>query len=67
MLPWKYACLLSRYLATVAEYLLIPRTLPSNGFTCHNIKWLQTISIEFQEFFKTVPLNKSDQLVSSEK
>jgi hypothetical protein len=34
LLPWKYACFLSRYLATAIIYLLISLSLPSNGSTC---------------------------------
>jgi hypothetical protein len=36
LLPWKHACLESRYLATDIVYLLI-LWLPSNGSTCHNM------------------------------
>jgi hypothetical protein len=36
-LPWKDACLQSRYLVTAVVQLLISRQLPSNRSTCHNI------------------------------
>jgi hypothetical protein len=37
-LPWKHACLRSYCLATAAVYLVISRSLPNSGSTCHNIK-----------------------------
>jgi hypothetical protein len=37
LLPWKHACLLSRYLATDVVQLFISLSLPSNGSTCHNM------------------------------
>jgi hypothetical protein len=36
LLPWKHACLRSRYLATAVVYLLLSWSLPSNGSTCHS-------------------------------
>jgi hypothetical protein len=35
-LPWKHACLQSRYLATALVYLFIPRSLPSNESAYRN-------------------------------
>jgi hypothetical protein len=37
LLSWKYACLQRRCLTTAVVYLLIPRSLPSNGSKCHMI------------------------------
>jgi hypothetical protein len=37
LLPWKRACLRSLYLVTAVVYLLILRSLPSNGSTCHSM------------------------------
>jgi hypothetical protein len=36
-LPWKHACLRSRYLAAAVVLSLISRSLPSNGSTCRSI------------------------------
>jgi hypothetical protein len=36
-LPSNSRCLQSHYLATAVVQLLISRSLPSNGSTCHNI------------------------------
>jgi hypothetical protein len=35
--PWEHVRLRSRYSVTAAVYLLISRSLPSNGSTCYNI------------------------------
>jgi hypothetical protein len=35
-LPWKHACLWSRYSVTAVVYLFISRSLSNNGSRCHN-------------------------------
>jgi hypothetical protein len=37
LLPWKYACLQSRYLLMAVVLFLISRPFPSNASICHNI------------------------------
>jgi hypothetical protein len=39
LLPWNHICLRSRYIATAVLVLLISRSLPSNGSTCHNTNY----------------------------
>jgi hypothetical protein len=43
LLPLKHICLRSRYSVTVVVYLLISRSLPSNGSTCQ-ILWCASIT-----------------------
>jgi hypothetical protein len=45
LLPWKHACLQSCYLVTAVVYLLISRSLPSNGSTCQIIFPLHPIDL----------------------
>jgi hypothetical protein len=37
LLSWKHACLRNHYLVTAVAFMLIWRSLPSNGSACHNI------------------------------
>jgi hypothetical protein len=48
LLPCKHACLRSPYSVTTVVYLLILRSLPSNGSECHNVFILHCLRIESQ-------------------
>jgi hypothetical protein len=46
-LPSNHACLRSRYSVTAVVYLLVSRSFPSNGFSCHNILFLTANFIRY--------------------
>jgi hypothetical protein len=37
LLPWEHVCLQNRYSVMAIIYLLMPQTLPIDGFICHNM------------------------------
>jgi hypothetical protein len=37
LLPWEHVCLRSSHSVTAVIYLLVSRSLPSNGSICHKL------------------------------